>query len=66
MRIALSDHAEWPNSICCHPDPGSGPSERWITIASVVMHPSRRSLAYTVGPPCENDWHELDYRELLG
>lgn len=66
MRVALSDHAEWPNSICCHPDPGSGPSERWITIASVVMHPSRRSLAYTVGPPCENDWHELDYRELLG
>ncbi|MFC7765219.1 C45 family autoproteolytic acyltransferase/hydolase [Leucobacter soli] len=65
LRAALADHAEWPNSVCCHPDPAGGPDERWTTIASVVMHPARRALAFTVGPPCENAWHEIDYRELL-
>lgn len=66
IREALSDHAELPNSICCHPDRGSGPSERWITIASVVMQPASRTIEYTVGPPCENEWHRVDYSDLLG
>ncbi len=66
LRAALSDHAEWPNSVCCHPDRGADPDERWKTISSVVMHPARRSIDYTAGPPCESVWWTADYAEFLG
>jgi len=66
LHAALADHAEWPNSICCHPDTTSGPGERWKTNASVVMHPAHRRIDLTCGPPCENPWQTIDYSDLLG
>lgn len=62
---ALSDHADFPNSICCHPDPASHPEARWETLASVLMDPAARTISYTEGPPCESRWIDADYSELL-
>lgn len=65
LRAALSDHAEHPNSVCCHPDPASDPKSRWKTLASVFMNPAARSISYTEGPPCESEWIDADYSEFL-
>ncbi|QZY51076.1 C45 family autoproteolytic acyltransferase/hydolase [Leucobacter tenebrionis] len=66
LQAALRDHVGYPNSVCCHPDMGSGPNERWKSLAAVLLSPKSRVLRYTAGPSCENEWNAIDYAELLG
>ncbi|MGK0741630.1 C45 family autoproteolytic acyltransferase/hydrolase [Leucobacter sp. Z1108] len=65
IQRALSDHGDFPNSICCHPDVVTDPRSRWATLASVVMHPKSRALEVAQGTPCSSGWDQLDYSELL-
>ena len=58
---ALSDHAEFPNSVCCHPDRNEEPSKRWKTLASVVLDPRAGCLSIAAGPPCESSWSRHDF-----
>ena len=61
----LADHANYPNSICCHPDARSGAAEQWTTVASLVMELGARVLHLASGRPCTAPFVRLDYAEFL-
>lgn len=56
LQAALRDHQDYPNGVCCHPDPAEPPQEQGCTLASVVMDLSDRVLWATDGPPCQNPY----------
>ena len=60
FRALLADHADYPNSICSHPDPGDHPLEQGATIASVLMDLNARRLWLAPGQPCQVPYQELD------
>jgi isopenicillin-N N-acyltransferase like protein len=61
----LADHANYPNSICCHPDARYHPAEQWATVASLVMELDARVLHLASGQPCTVPYARLDYSEFL-
>jgi isopenicillin-N N-acyltransferase-like protein len=61
----LADHANYPNSICCHPDARYDPAERWATVASLVMELDARVLHLASGQPCSVPFARLDYSDFL-
>jgi isopenicillin-N N-acyltransferase-like protein len=60
FRTLLADHADYPHSICSHPDPDDHPLEQGATIASVLMDLNARRLWIAVGHPCQVPYQELD------
>ncbi len=50
----LKDHVNYPNSICCHPDPEISAKE--ITWDSWVMVPAKRECWIAHGNPCKNEF----------
>ena len=60
FRTLLADHADYPHSICSHPDPDDHPLEQGATIASVLMDLNARRLWVAAGNPCQVPYHELD------
>jgi isopenicillin-N N-acyltransferase-like protein len=60
FRALLADHADYPHSICSHPDPREHPLEQGATIASVLMDLSARRLWLAFGQPCRTPYQELD------
>jgi isopenicillin-N N-acyltransferase-like protein len=61
----LSDHADWPAAVCCHPDPREADAQRWATVMSVVMDLQQRTLWLASGNPCEQPFQQLKFGELL-
>jgi isopenicillin-N N-acyltransferase-like protein len=61
----LADHADYPSSVCCHPDPREAPAERGATVASLVMDLDARTMWLADGHPCTVPYRELDYSEFL-
>ena len=55
-----SDHADYPHSICAHPDPAAHPCEQGATIASVLMDLTARRIWLAAGNPCEVPFEQLD------
>jgi isopenicillin-N N-acyltransferase like protein len=60
FRALLADHADYPHSICSHPDPDDHPLEQGATIASVLMDLTARRVWLAVGNPCQAPYSELD------
>jgi isopenicillin-N N-acyltransferase-like protein len=60
FRALLADHADFPHSICSHPDPDDHPLERGATIASILMDLNARRLWLAPGCPCQAPYRELD------
>jgi hypothetical protein len=60
FRALLADHADYPNSICAHPDPADHPREQGATIASVLMDLNARHLWLAAGHPCLVPYERLD------
>jgi isopenicillin-N N-acyltransferase like protein len=60
FRALLADHADYPHSICYHPDPRDHPLEQGATIASVLMDLTARRLWLAPGNPCQAPYSELD------
>jgi isopenicillin-N N-acyltransferase-like protein len=60
FRALLADHADYPYSICSHPDPGDHPLEQGATIASVLMDLNARRLWLAAGHPCQTPYLEVD------
>jgi isopenicillin-N N-acyltransferase-like protein len=58
FRALLTDHADYPNSICAHPNPADHPCEQGATIASVLMDLNTRHIWLAAGHPCQVP-HEL-------
>jgi isopenicillin-N N-acyltransferase-like protein len=66
FRALLADHADYPHSICSHPDPADHPLEQGATIASVLMDLHARRLWLATGNPCRAPYAELDLSWLTG
>jgi isopenicillin-N N-acyltransferase like protein len=60
FRALLADHADYPHSICSHPDPDDHPLEQGATLASVLMDLKARRLWLAAGNPCRASYRELD------
>ncbi len=56
----LTDHADYPHSICAHPDPARHPCEQGATIASVLMDLTARRVWLAAGNPCQASYERLD------
>ena len=60
FRTLLADHADYPNSVCAHPDPADHPREQGATIASVLMDLNARRLWLAAGHPCQVPYELVD------
>ena len=56
----LADHADYPHSICAHPDPADHPCEQTATIASVLMDLTAKRIRLAAGNPCQAPYEQLD------
>jgi isopenicillin-N N-acyltransferase like protein len=65
LTAMLSDHADWPWSICTHPDGRQPRLEESATVASAVMDLGKRRLWLADGQPCKTPYRDLDYSTLL-
>ncbi|MBS7622119.1 hypothetical protein KEJ39_00370 [Candidatus Bathyarchaeota archaeon] len=62
IRLVTSDHFDYPNSICRHPDPRAHPDDQFETITSVIMQLDRKKLHMTEGPPCTAKYETVPAR----
>jgi isopenicillin-N N-acyltransferase like protein len=53
FRGLLADHADYPYSVCAHPEPGAHPCEQGSTIASVLMDLTAGRMWVAAGHPCQ-------------
>jgi isopenicillin-N N-acyltransferase like protein len=60
FRALLADHADYPHSVCSHPDPDEHPLEQGATIASLLMDLTAGRLWLASGNPCQAPYRELD------
>lgn len=65
FQAFLSDHANHPSGICCHPDVRMDPFDRGATVASVLMDLDARRMWLADGHPCTSPYRELDYSSFL-
>jgi isopenicillin-N N-acyltransferase-like protein len=65
LQRALGDHFNFPNSVCCHPDPHEPAPERFKTVTSVIMDLNTATMWLAEGNPCEVDYKEISYADLL-
>ncbi len=66
LMTLLADHADYPYSICCHPDESVDPTEQGASVASVIMELSSRTMWLADGQPCTAAFRELDLSQILG
>ena len=65
FRALLSDHANYPSAVCCHPDPRMAGADQGMTVTSVLMDPAAARMWVSDGNPCTAGYRELDYSGLL-
>ena len=61
FRGLLSDHANYPSGVCCHPDPRMAPEDQGMTVTSVLMDLRAGRMWVSDGNPCTAPYRELDY-----
>jgi isopenicillin-N N-acyltransferase-like protein len=63
LKSFLSDHVNYPRSICRHPDPSIPEGQwqdQWETTASVIMEPRKSRLWIAAGNPCEEGYAQYN------
>jgi len=65
LKPALSDHFDFPNSVCGHPDPRDPVQEHYKTVTSVIMDLSTATMWLSEGNPCEVEYREIAYEGFL-
>ena len=65
FRGALSDHADYPSGVCCHPDERSARLDQGMTVASILMDLETKTMWLADGHPCVTPYRELDYASFL-
>jgi len=65
FRSLLSDHANSPSGVCCHPDFRAHPMDQGMTVTSVLMDLNARQMWVADGNPCTAPYRELDYSAFL-
>jgi len=61
FRVLLADHADYPYSVCAHPEPGVHPCEQGATIASVLMDLTAGRMWVAAGHPCEARYQDVGW-----
>ncbi|MGW1977393.1 C45 family autoproteolytic acyltransferase/hydolase [Streptomyces sp. NPDC001889] len=61
----LSDHVNYPDAVCCHPDPREHELEQGSTVASAVIEPERRLMHLVLGHPCAEPRVTHDYGDFF-
>lgn len=57
FKAFLSDHVNYPQSICNHIDESEPPLERQQTIASLLIDLTTRTMGVAWGPPCQTEYY---------
>jgi isopenicillin-N N-acyltransferase-like protein len=57
FQAILSDHVNYPQSICNHVDENDSPLERQQTIASLLMDLTTQTMYVSSGPPCQSEYY---------
>jgi isopenicillin-N N-acyltransferase like protein len=65
FRSLLSDHANYPSGVCCHPDPRMAEADQGMTVTSVLMDLRAGHMWVSDGNPCTAPYRELDYSGFL-
>jgi isopenicillin-N N-acyltransferase like protein len=65
VRAAFADHDNFPNAVCCHPDPGLDEADRDVTAVSILMDLDERRVTLADGNPCTTPYRTLDYSGFL-
>jgi isopenicillin-N N-acyltransferase-like protein len=65
FRALLSDHANYPSGVCCHPDPRMAQEDQGMTVTSVLMDLRAGRMWVSDGTPCTAPYRELDYSGFL-
>lgn len=60
-KALMGDHAGYPDSLCCHPNPRVDAMDQGLTITSVIFEPAARRVHLSVGTPCSSTWSVRDY-----
>jgi isopenicillin-N N-acyltransferase-like protein len=60
LEAILSDHVNYPDSVCNHSVFDLDPLDREKTIISMVMDLSERKMEVAWGNPCANQYHSFD------
>jgi len=61
FRVLLADHADYPYSVCAHPEPGAHPCEQGATIASVLMDLTAGRMWVVAGHPCQARYRDVGW-----
>lgn len=62
---SLRDHANYPLSVCLHPDPRKPAVRRTRTLATVFYDLGTLDLWVAVGNPCQSEFTSLSFTEVL-
>jgi hypothetical protein len=65
LHAALSDHADFPTAVCCHPSPRSEDGLQGATVMSVIMDLDERVMYLSEGNPCQHPPGLLSFDGLL-
>ncbi len=57
LKAILSDHVNYPNSICAHTEPEDNPLDRQKTIVSLIMDLTAGDMQVCWGNPCQATYH---------
>ncbi len=61
FKDILTDHFDYPTSICHHPVLIQDADHQEETVSSVFIVPERRLFMYTAGPPCSNEYQAVPF-----
>ena len=65
FKRIFRDHLGKPNSVCRHPDERLTEESRRQTNASIFIDLNEKAFYIAKGPPCENEYVELDLEDIL-
>lgn len=66
VKRTLSDHFEYPLSICKHLPSGADPDQSFETISSMIFNLRRRELVFSLGNPCKAAYQTMRFDSLKG
>lgn len=61
IRLAMSDHVGYPDSVCGHPDPREQPMQQWSTLLSSCVDLTSGEYRIAAGNPCTNGYQLLPW-----
>ena len=65
LQKALSDHVNFPDAVCSHPDPRNPVQEHFQTITSLIMDLNSATIWLAEGNPCTEKYIKSEYKNLF-